>query len=201
MKTLLIHGTDILGIDPVEDSAKFTIGSGANTVIYQKDVVAGLELCVVNSLPVGFSTATHMWADGAIQLRPPVALSGNKLDDLKAKLFSEIENTVLAICTKPNILRVEYERREAEAIAYRDNGVVGVAGDYLYDFAVSENRTYADAATRVLSQAAAFRNAEKPLASCRMRKYEVLRASTEADVRAVHAETMTAIGAVVATLG
>ncbi|PHX98298.1 MAG: hypothetical protein CK529_13675 [Rhodospirillaceae bacterium] len=123
------------------------------------------------------------------------------LPNLKTDLSKQIDAAVLAIYDRPMALSKEYEAREKAAADYKAAGYTGTVPARLAGFATPAGMTATAAADLILSQAARLRGALDSLSDLRMRKYEVQRATTEADARSVHAAIMAQIAAVAASLG
>ncbi len=94
----------------------------------------------------------------------------------------------------------EYEAREAQAQAYKDAGYTGTVPVRVSEFCTPAGMPASTATDLILSQAANLRAAEAALSGLRMRKYEVLGASTGAAAQAAYAAITAAIAAVGATV-
>lgn len=87
----------------------------------------------------------------------------------------------------------EYKQREAQAQAFADGGYSGAAPARVAEFALPAGLSAQVATNTILAQAAAMRADIGALSELRMRKYEVLRAGTDAAARAVLAEVLALI--------
>lgn len=112
----------------------------------------------------------------------------------------EIDAAVIAVYDRPMALSKEYEAREKAAADYKAAGYTGTVPARLAGFAAPAGMTSTDAADLILEKAAQLRNALDLLSDLRMRKYEVQRATTEAEARTAYADVITEIAAVAASL-
>lgn len=138
----------------------------------------------------------HATANGPVPFTPEeeaeweareAAQAAVALANARAARAAEIDAAVLAVFEKPNILGRVYERREAEARAYKAAGYTGTPGEYLANFATPAGLTAQAAADIVIAQADGLRQGQDDLEALRMKKNLVMRAATvqEADQTAV----------------
>lgn len=123
------------------------------------------------------------------------------LAEVKAELALTIDDTVASIYGRFDRFSGEYLEREAQAKAFKDGGYIGEAGIWVRQFAIPAGKTDREAADLIIAQAAQLRGAREQLAALRMRKYEIMAASTKKIAQQKSDDIMTGIGAVVAALG
>lgn len=114
----------------------------------------------------------------------------------KAAFAKTVNDYILAVYARPMTLSEEYRLREADAIAYRDAGYAGDVPPRVNGFATSAGMDPTPAANLILSQAVQLRAALTQLSDIRMRKYEILRATTIADATLVYDSCMASIRAI-----
>lgn len=114
----------------------------------------------------------------------------------RAAAALQIDEAVAAIYGRFTRFAIEYEEREAQAHAYKDAGYTGPVPPRVAEFATPAGMPAQAAADLILSQSVNLRTAQSALSALRMRKYEVLRAATDAQAQAVAEEILQAIAAV-----
>lgn len=77
----------------------------------------------------------------------------------------------------------EYKQRESEALDFKNAGYTGAVPERVSEFATPAGVTAEAATDLILQQAAAMRADFSSLAALRMRKYEVLRATDDAQAQ------------------
>lgn len=132
---------------------------------------------------------------------PATPTVAEALSALKTKLSDEIDRAVCAIYSRPMTLSKEYEARRKAAADYKAAGYAGVVPARLAGFATPAGLTATVAADLILAQAEQFNAALDSLSDLRMRKFEVQRATTEADAQTVHTAVMAQIATITAALG
>ena len=130
-----------------------------------------------------------LW-DGEALTPPP----GPPFDRATAAL--QIDEAVAAIYGRFTRFQLEYTEREAQAQAYKDAGYTGEVPPRVAEFATPAGMPAQAATDLILAQAANLRGAQGSLSALRMRKYEVLRAATDAQAQAVAAEILAGVAAV-----
>ncbi len=93
-------------------------------------------------------------------------------DALKASK-SEIDSTAADISNRWTRFAEEYEKREAQALAFKGAGYTGECGNYITMFSERAGLTTTEATDLILLQAETLRTLQAQLASERMRKYEL----------------------------
>lgn len=155
------------------------------------------------SLPAGWMGAEWTYINSVWALINEAqfnARAAANLATVKATLSSQIDAAVIAIYDRPITLGEEYKAREKAAADYKAAGYTGTVPARLAGFAAPAGMTSTDAADLILEKAAQMRNALDLLSDSRMRKYEVQRATTEAEARTAYADVITEIAAVAASL-
>ena len=114
----------------------------------------------------------------------------------RAAASLQIDDVVAAIYGRFTRFAIEYEDREAQAQAYKDAGYTGPVPPCVAEFATPAGMPAQAATDLILSQSVNLRTAQSALSALRMRKYEVLRAATDAQAQAVAEEILQAIAAV-----
>lgn len=115
---------------------------------------------------------------------------------LRANLVAQIDEAVAAIYGRFTRFAIEYEVRESQAQAYKDAGYAGAVPQAVAEFSGPAGMPAKAATDLILSQAASLRAAQAALSALRMRKYEVTRATTDAQAKAVGQEILSAIATV-----
>lgn len=108
----------------------------------------------------------------------------------------QIDEAVAEIYGRFTRFAIEYQEREAQAQAYKDAGYTGEVPPRVAEFATPAGMPAQAATDLILSQAANLRTAQGALSALRMRKYEVLRAATDAQAQALAAEILAGIAVV-----
>jgi hypothetical protein len=119
----------------------------------------------------------------------------------RAAIGREIDDAVEAVTSRYTRFLVGYERREAQAQAYKDAGYTGDVPLQVAAFATPANKTPQEATDIILAQAAALRGALDLLEVQRMRKYEVYNAATDEIARAARADVLSRVAGIGASLG
>lgn len=131
------------------------------------------------------------WLWDGFQLMPPL---GPPFD--RAAAAVQIDDAVASIYGRFTRFAIEYEEREAQAQAYKDAGYTGPVPDMVAQFATPAGMQPQAATDLILAQAANLRTAQAALSALRMRKYEVLRAESDAQAQAAVDAILQAIAAV-----
>ena len=108
----------------------------------------------------------------------PLPAATPSLNTLKADAVEAIDNAVAAVYGRFTRFSQEYEEREAQAQAFKNAGYTGAVPQQVAAFATPAGKTPQEATDLILAQATQLRGALSQLGALRMRKYEVLRAST-----------------------
>lgn len=103
-----------------------------------------------------------MWAANLAKL--------NDLTLIRKNCANRIDAAVIAATTKTNALLAEYQVREAQSIAFKAGGYVGVMGDQLNAYSVEYRISPQIAADTVLAQANGLRYLLGKLGEARMKK-------------------------------
>lgn len=114
----------------------------------------------------------------------------------RAALATAIDEAVAAIYGRFTRFQLEYTEREAQAQAYKDAGYTGEVPPRVAEFATPAGMPAQAATDLILQQAVNLRTAQGELSALRMRKYEVLRAATDAQAQAVAAEILDGVGTI-----
>lgn len=107
----------------------------------------------------------------------------------RAAAAAQVDEAVAAVYGRFTRFALEYEEREAQAHAFKNGGYAGALPARVAEFATPAGKGAQEATDLILAQAAQLRSAQGQLSALRMRKYEVLRAPTDAAAR----EALTAI--------
>ncbi len=118
----------------------------------------------------------------------------------RARAAARIDDAVAAVYGRFSRFAQEYEDREAQAKAYKSAGYTGNVPRQVAAFATPAGKTAQEAADIVISQSAQLRGALDELGVLRMRKYEVLRAVTDAAARTAFTEILAAVAAINAAI-
>ena len=140
-------------------------------------------------IPADTGSIGWLW-DGESLTPPP----GPPFDRAAAAL--QIDEAVAAIYGRFTRFAIEYQEREAQAQAFKDAGYTGPVPPRVAEFATPAGMPAQAATDLILAQAANLRTAQGELSALRMRKYEVLRAATDAQAQAVAAEILAGVEAV-----
>jgi len=122
-------------------------------------------------------------ADGRPFLQAP---PDPTLADLKAALVRSVDDGISGIYAAFTRFAMEYEAREAAALAFKAAGYEGYPGVWVQSFADAAGLPANTATDMILIQAVALRNLLSTLAALRMRKYEIKAAGDIAAAQAVH---------------
>ena len=114
----------------------------------------------------------------------------------RAAASLQIDEAVAAIYGRFTRFQLEYTEREAQAQAYKDAGYTGTVPPRVAEFATPAGMPAQAATDLILSQSANLRTAQGALSGLRMRKYEVLRAESDAQAQAVADAILQSIAAV-----
>ena len=114
----------------------------------------------------------------------------------RAAAALQIDEAVASIYGRFTRFAIEYQEREAQAQAYKDAGYTGDVPPRVAEFATPAGMPAQAATDLILAQAVNLRAAQGALSALRMRKYEVLRAATDAQAQAVAAEILAGVEAV-----
>lgn len=140
-------------------------------------------------LPADTGAIAWRWDGETLTPPPPPPF------DRHAAAF-QVDEAVAAIYGRFTRFQLEYTEREAQAQAYKDAGYTGEVPPRVAEFATPAGMPAQAAADLILSQSVNLRTAQSALSALRMRKYEVLRAATDAQAQAVAEEILQAIAAV-----
>ena len=114
----------------------------------------------------------------------------------RAFMARQIDEAVATIYGRFTTFQLEYTEREAQAQAFKDATYTGDVPTRVSEFAVPAGMTAQAATDLILSQAVNLRTAQGALSALRMRKYEVLRAASDAEAQAVASEILAGIATV-----
>lgn len=180
--------TDVLGLDAERAWGRNWFDYSYNT---------GNATLVDVALPPGFKAGQFDLVEGVLVPNavyvPPVL----DRDDLAAK----IDAAVAAITARYAPFLEEYKTREAQARAFAAADFTGPVPQQVAAFATPAGLSAQVATQTIIAQADGLRTASDLLGVQRMRKYEVLRAATDAQALAAHAEVMATIAAIGAQIG
>lgn len=140
-------------------------------------------------IPAGDSRIGDLW-DGGVFTPPPAP----PFDRHAATV--QVDEAVAAIYGRFTRFAIEYQEREAQAQAYKDVGYTGPVPPRVAEFATPAGMPAQAATDLILQQAVNLRTAQGALSALRMRKYEVLRAATDALAQAVAADILAGIAVV-----
>jgi len=115
----------------------------------------------------------------------------------KARLAAQVDNSVAEVYSRWLRFDAEYVAREAAARAFIADGT---PSEWVTGFAVPAGLTEATAAALIVQQADALRTALEQLGAQRMRKYQVMAASTEAAARGIADDIFAQVKAIAAGL-
>lgn len=118
----------------------------------------------------------------------------------KAQFVVNIDNSCADIYHRYSRFILEYQLREAQAIAFLTPGFVGATPRQIRAFSERAGITDTAAATLILQQAAQLRELLEVVGETRMRKYEVTRAATIGDAQIAYVAIMQTIKAIEASL-
>ncbi len=143
--------------------------------------------------PTSYHTFSELLDDWELT---PEAAQKQFSDELKASK-SEIDSTAADISNRWTRFAEEYEKREAQALAFKNAGYTGECGDYITMFSDRAGLATTEATDLILLQAETLRTLQAQLASERMRKYELDDCSTVESIQLLAQEictNLTAIG-------
>lgn len=109
---------------------------------------------------------------------------------------AQIDEAVASIYGRFTRFQLEYTEREQQAQAFKDAGYTGPVPPRVAEFATPAGMPAQAATDLILQQAVNLRTAQGELSALRMRKYEVLRAATDAAAQAVASEILAGVEAV-----
>lgn len=159
-----------------------------NTIIA---TVAEAQAAYPDAICIPADTGSIGWLWDGEALTPP---PGPPFDRAAAAL--QIDEAVAGIYGSFTRFQLEYTEREAQAQAYKDAGYTGAVPPRVAEFATPAGMPAQAATDLILQQAVNLRTAQGALSALRMRKYEVLRAATDAQAQSVAAEILAGVEAV-----
>lgn len=163
-------------------------GVVVNTIVAS---IAEAQSAYPDAVCIPADTGSIGWLWDGENLTPP---PGPPFDRAAAAL--QIDEAVAAIYGRFTRFAIEYQEREAQAQAFKDAGYTGPVPPRVAEFATPAGMPAQAATDLILSQAVNLRTAQGELSALRMRKYEVLRAATDAQAQAVAAEILAGVEAV-----
>lgn len=113
--------------------------------------------------------------------------------DYKEQLITQLDNQFAEIYNSYNRFLLEYQLREQQAIAFRDSGYLGTPPRQVQAFAIRANKTSQEAAGIILYQATSMRAMLEELGDLRMRKFELLTATTDEELHTVYTSIVSAV--------
>lgn len=134
-------------------------------------------------VPMTAEEIAQMAADAAMPFDRPGA--AKRIDEAAAAIYSRFGR-----------FQMEYVERETQALAFKAAGYTGPVPVRVADFATPAGMAPAAATDLILAQATALRAALDQLSALRMRKYEVLRAATDAAAETTARQILSAVAAV-----
>jgi hypothetical protein len=189
------------------DAAVIENGRVANVIVVKSLDALGDGVALVSAVDAFGTTAKvgDAWKGGRFSAPAP---AGEELAALRAKNAKEmpplIDAAVAEVCARPQRFVLEYQEREAQARTYIERidkgGGAGAAPPRIAAFAASAGMAPVAAARLTIAQADALRGALGQLSDLRMRKYEVIRASTVEAQHAVFEDVMGKIRQIAATI-
>lgn len=163
-------------------------GIVANTIVA---TVVEAQAAYPDATCIQAGTGAIGWLWNGETLTPP---PGPPFD--RAAAATQIDEAVAAIYGRFTRFQLEYTEREAQAQAYKDAGYTGPVPPRVAEFATPAGMPAQAATDLILQQAVNLRTAQGELSALRMRKYEVLRAATDAQAQALAAEILAGVEAV-----
>jgi hypothetical protein len=134
----------------------------------------------------------------------PATVVARTDDELLKRLIGQytasIDARVAAVYAIWMRYQAEYESREAAAQAFKDAGYTGDATIWVTGFATPAGLTPQAAADRILSQSVELRGALANLGALRMRKYEVMAATSCDAAKAAYDDICAKVDALAATI-
>lgn len=174
---------------------------GEKIVGYQGGYTQEELLAIADSIAVAKNAYTlararleSMLLVPVIPALPPVHVPTEA--ERKQLLADQIDNRVKFIYNRFMAFRMEYELREAAAVAFKNGGYAGQPDALIKRFADNIGMGYQAATDLVLVQSANLRNAIPALGNLRMDKYLVTRAATLEAAQSAFDTTMAAIDAI-----
>lgn len=138
--------------------------------------------------------AKHGWVQIEGQWQAPPKPPAPSLS--RAALTAEIDAAVAAITSRYAPFLEEYKTRESQAREFAAADYIGPVPQQVAAFATPAGLSAQVATQTIIGQADALRTASDLLGVQRMRKYEVLRAASDAEALAAHADVMATIAAI-----
>lgn len=136
------------------------------------------------------------WVQGWTVQPIPAPVIAARSQALRAGLVTQIDEAVAAIYGRFTRFSIEYQEREAQAQAFKDAGYVGTVPAMVAQLATPAGMQAQAATDLILAQAANLRAAQAALSALRMRKYEVLRAESDAQAQTAADAILQSIAAV-----
>lgn len=162
-------------------------GAVANTIAVESlDALPGVTLIDADLHGGGIG---WLWDGERLTPPPPPPFD-------RAAAALQIDESVAAIYGRFTRFQLEYTEREAQAQAYKDAGYTGPVPPRVAEFATPAGMPAQAATDLILAQAVNLRTAQGELSALRMRKYEVLRAASDAAAQTVAAEVLAGVEAV-----
>lgn len=156
-----------------------------NATVQEAQAVYPDAVCIAaNTGSIGW-----MWDGETLSAPPPPPFD-------RAAAALQIDEAVAAIYGRFTRFQLEYTEREAQAQAYKAAGYTGPVPPRVAEFATPAGMPAQAATDLILQQAVNLRTAQGELSALRMRKYEVLRAATDAQAQAVASEILAGVEAV-----
>jgi hypothetical protein len=192
--------------DMIRQAHKATVSFGPMITPDVADAL-GYDVVLVDP-PPEYDTATHelvavdpqiiggQWVQGWTMQAIPASVVASRSQALRTGLVTQIDEAVAAIYGRFTRFAIEYQEREAQAQAFKDAGYTGPVPPRVAEFATPAGMPAQAATDLILAQAASLRTAQATLSALRMRKYEVLRAATDAQAQASADTILQSIAAV-----
>lgn len=136
----------------------------------------------------GTAGVGHVFDSETVTFAAPDALPAQveSLSVAKLRLADAVDSLVAAVYQRWTRFEPEYTAREKAAREYVAAGSVGNPGVWIVSFAVPAGLTSEVAASRIIEQADALREALEDLAALRMAKYGIFGAADMAGAQAAH---------------
>lgn len=154
------------------------------------------ELTLLDSVP---PELLMTWNGSAWVADAPARLA--EVARIAPGLAGEIDAAVAKITARYAPYLEEYKTRETQARAFAAANFTGTVPQQVAAFATPAGLTAQVATLTIIGQADALRTASDLLGVQRMRKYEVMRATTAAQARAAHSDVLATIAAIGAQIG
>ena len=197
---------EILTPDQLRQRHRAQVTFGATVTADVADAL-GYDVLTILDQPA-YDAATHelvavdpqivkgQWVqDWAVQPIPAPVIAARS-QAMRSGLVTQIDEAVAAIYGRFTRFQLEYTEREAQAQAYKDAGYTGSVPPRVSEFATPAGMPAQAATDLILSQSVNLRTAQIALSGLRMRKYEVLRAATDAQAQAAADAILQSIAAV-----